>query len=60
MRSTAPEKEAHPYVVTEQNFTIRMLQPQAANPMRSFSPMPVRPLLISTNATPKIRASAIP
>ena len=32
MRSTArTEKEAHPYVVTEQNFTIRMLQPQAAN-----------------------------
>ncbi len=25
------EKEAHPYVVTEQNFTIRMLQPEAAN-----------------------------
>lgn len=23
------EKEAHPYVVTEQNFTIRMLQPEA-------------------------------
>lgn len=25
------EKEAHPYVVTEQNFTIRLLQPQAEN-----------------------------
>jgi RHS repeat-associated protein len=25
------EKQAHPYVVTEQNFTIRMLQPEAAN-----------------------------
>jgi RHS repeat-associated protein len=25
------EKEAHPYVVTEQNFTIRMLQPEAGN-----------------------------
>ncbi|TKB79488.1 MAG: toxin [Nitrospira sp.] len=25
------EKQAHPYVVTEQNFTIRMLQPEADN-----------------------------
>lgn len=25
------EKQAHPYVVTEQNFTIRMLQPEAEN-----------------------------
>ena len=25
------EKEAHPYIVTEQNFTIRILQPQATN-----------------------------
>ena len=25
------EKEAHPYVVTEQNFTIRMLQPEGTN-----------------------------
>ena len=25
------EKEAHPYVVTEQNFTIKCLQPEAAN-----------------------------
>ena len=30
------EKEAHPYVVTEQNFTIRMLQPQATNPYAVF------------------------
>ena len=55
------EKEAHPYVVTEQNFTIRMLQPQGdQSACASFSPMPVRPLPISTNVTPKIRASAIP
>ena len=30
------EKEAHPYVVTEQNFTIRMLQPQSTNPHGVF------------------------
>ena len=30
------EKQAHPYVVTEQNFTIRMLQPQATNPYAVF------------------------
>lgn len=30
------EKEANPYVVTEQNFTIRMLQPEAANKYAVF------------------------
>jgi RHS repeat-associated protein len=31
-----PEKEAHPYVVTEQNYTIRMLQPEAENKYAVF------------------------
>ncbi|MGB4227400.1 MAG: SpvB/TcaC N-terminal domain-containing protein [Candidatus Dechloromonas phosphoritropha] len=30
------EKEAHPYAVTEQNFTLRMLQPKAGNPHAVF------------------------
>ena len=36
MRSTARDREPHPYTVTEQNFTIRLLQPQAGNRQRVF------------------------
>ncbi|VVB65065.1 Salmonella virulence plasmid 65kDa B protein [uncultured archaeon] len=30
------EKEPHPYTITEQNFTIQLLQPQAGNPHAVF------------------------
>lgn len=34
------DKEQHPYTVTEQNFTIKLLQPQALNPHAVFFPHP--------------------
>src|SRR5258708_12789431 len=38
------DKEKHPYIVTEQNFTIERLQPQATNRHGVFFPHPREPI----------------
>ncbi len=57
-RSTARTKAEHPYTVTEQNFTIRRLQPQGRqSPRASSSPTPARRSATTTSATRPTRAS---
>ena len=52
-------QEPHPYTVTEQNFTIELLQPQGGNRhARVLHPPPRSDQLSTTSATRPTRASA--
>ncbi len=53
------DKQQHPYTVTEQNFTIRVLQPRGGNRHGVFFTHAARSRsATTTSATPPTRASA--